>query len=197
SLPRRTRFSNPVTRVKQSGKSIGAEAPSGVFRMKKTKPVLKLGLPKGSLEQAGIEEMAKACYHISVSARSYVPYVDDEELEIRLIRAQEVSRYVEHGYLDCASPATIGSPRTAPTCMRSASFCSASHPAAHPVGPRRAGEFARQISKGSERQTCRDRGGELDEKVSQAARREGGGRIFLGRDRSQGTRAGRCDRRDH
>jgi ATP phosphoribosyltransferase len=69
--------------------------------MKKSKPVLKVGLPKGSLEQATIEKMAKAGYHISVSARSYVPYVDDEELEIRLIRAQEVSRYVEHGYLDC------------------------------------------------------------------------------------------------
>src|SRR5260370_67720 len=69
--------------------------------MKQNKPVLKLGLPKGSLEQATIEKMAKAGYNISVSARSYVPYVDDEELEIRLIRAQEVSRYVEHGYLDC------------------------------------------------------------------------------------------------
>ena len=68
---------------------------------KKTKRVLKLGLPKGSLEQATIEKMAKAGYNISVSARSYVPYVDDDELEIRLIRAQEVSRYVEHGYLDC------------------------------------------------------------------------------------------------
>jgi ATP phosphoribosyltransferase len=69
--------------------------------MKKKRPVLKLGLPKGSLEQATIEKMAKAGYNISVSARSYVPYVDDDELEIRLIRAQEVSRYVEHGYLDC------------------------------------------------------------------------------------------------
>jgi ATP phosphoribosyltransferase len=69
--------------------------------MKKTRRVLKFGLPKGSLEQATIEKMAKAGYHISVSARSYVPYVDDDELEIRLIRAQEVSRYVEHGYLDC------------------------------------------------------------------------------------------------
>ena len=69
--------------------------------MKKHKPVLKLGLPKGSLEQATIEKMAKAGYNISVSARSYAPYVDDDELEIRLIRAQEVSRYVEHGYLDC------------------------------------------------------------------------------------------------
>src|SRR5437764_13589574 len=68
--------------------------------MTKNKPVLKLGLPKGSLEQAAIEKMAKAGFNISVSERSYVPYVGDEELEIRLIRAQEVSRYVEHGYLD-------------------------------------------------------------------------------------------------
>jgi ATP phosphoribosyltransferase len=45
--------------------------------------------------------MAKAGYNIQVSTRSYIPYVDDEELEIRLIRAQEISRYVEHGYLDC------------------------------------------------------------------------------------------------
>jgi ATP phosphoribosyltransferase len=69
--------------------------------MKKNKPVLKLGLPKGSLEQAAIEKMAKAGFNISVSDRSYIPYVDDDHLEIRLIRAQEVSRYVEHGYLDC------------------------------------------------------------------------------------------------
>src|SRR2546430_15329812 len=69
--------------------------------MTKNKTVLKLGLPKGSLEQATLEKMAKAGFNISVSERSYVPYVDDEELEIRLIRAQEVSRYVEHGYLDC------------------------------------------------------------------------------------------------
>src|SRR5438445_10938935 len=69
--------------------------------MKKNKRVLKFGLPKGSLEQATIEKMAKAGFNISVSSRSYIPYVDDEELEIRLIRAQEISRYVEHGYLDC------------------------------------------------------------------------------------------------
>lgn len=48
-----------------------------------------------------MEKMAKAGFNISVSSRSYIPYVDDPELEIRLIRAQEVSRYVEHGYLDC------------------------------------------------------------------------------------------------
>src|ERR1700753_1659919 len=62
---------------------------------------LRFGLPKGSLQEATIEKMAKAGFNIQVSSRSYVPYVDDEELEIRLIRAQEISRYVEHGYLDC------------------------------------------------------------------------------------------------
>jgi ATP phosphoribosyltransferase len=63
--------------------------------------ILKLGIPKGSLQEAALAKMAKAGFHISVSSRSYVPYVDDEELMIRLIRAQEISRYVEHGYLDC------------------------------------------------------------------------------------------------
>lgn len=64
------------------------------------RPVLRLGLPKGSLQDATLEKMAKAGFHVSVSSRSYIPYVDDPELEIRLIRAQEISRYVEHGYLD-------------------------------------------------------------------------------------------------
>jgi len=45
--------------------------------------------------------MAKAGFNIQLSSRSYVPYVDDDEFVIRLIRAQEISRYVEHGYLDC------------------------------------------------------------------------------------------------
>jgi ATP phosphoribosyltransferase len=62
--------------------------------------VLRLGLPKGSLQDATLEKMAKAGWNVSVSSRNYLPYVDDPELEIRLIRAQEISRYVEHGYLD-------------------------------------------------------------------------------------------------
>lgn len=61
---------------------------------------LRLGLPKGSLQDATIEKMAKAGFNVQLSSRSYIPYVDDPELEIRLIRAQEISRYVEHGYLD-------------------------------------------------------------------------------------------------
>jgi len=63
--------------------------------------ILKLGLPKGSLQEATFEKLAKAGYNVKVSSRSYLPYIDDEEMEVRLIRAQEVSRYVEHGYLDC------------------------------------------------------------------------------------------------
>jgi ATP phosphoribosyltransferase len=63
--------------------------------------VLKVGLPKGSLQEATLEKFAKAGYNISVSSRSYIPCVDDDELEIRFIRAQEISRYVEHGFLDC------------------------------------------------------------------------------------------------
>jgi ATP phosphoribosyltransferase len=69
--------------------------------MQETKALLRLGLPKGSLQEATLQKMAKAGFNIQVNSRSYIPYVDDEELEIRLIRAQEISRYVEHGYLDC------------------------------------------------------------------------------------------------
>jgi len=69
--------------------------------MKEKKQTIRFGLPKGSLQDATIEKMAKAGFHITVSSRSYIPYVDDEEMEIRLIRAQEISRYVEHGFLDC------------------------------------------------------------------------------------------------
>jgi ATP phosphoribosyltransferase len=63
--------------------------------------ILKLGLPKGSLQDAALAKMAKAGYNIQVNSRSYAPYVDDEHLLVRLIRSQEISRYVELGYLDC------------------------------------------------------------------------------------------------
>jgi ATP phosphoribosyltransferase len=67
----------------------------------KVKPKLFFGLPKGSLQDATIEKMAKAGFNVSLSNRSYAPYVDDEEMEVRMFRAQEISRYVELGSLDC------------------------------------------------------------------------------------------------
>jgi len=62
--------------------------------------VLKLGIPKGSLEKATLDLMARAGYEIQVSDRSYEPRIDDPEIEIVMLRAQEMSRYVELGALD-------------------------------------------------------------------------------------------------
>ncbi len=61
---------------------------------------LVLGLPKGSLQDATFSLMQKAGFRIKAGSRSYMPSVDDPELSARLIRAQEISRYVEHGMLD-------------------------------------------------------------------------------------------------
>ena len=60
-----------------------------------------LGLPKGSLEESTKNLFAKAGFKITTSSRSYRPSIDDPELDGRFIRAQEVSRYVEHGFFDC------------------------------------------------------------------------------------------------
>ena len=61
---------------------------------------LKLGIPKGSLEQATIELFRRAGFNIRTSSRSYFPTIDDSEIECMLIRAQEMPRYVADGVLD-------------------------------------------------------------------------------------------------
>jgi ATP phosphoribosyltransferase len=61
---------------------------------------LKLGLPKGSLQESTVRLFKKAGFNISINERSYYPGIDDPELEGMLIRAQEMSRYVEEGVLD-------------------------------------------------------------------------------------------------
>ncbi len=61
---------------------------------------LKLGIPKGSLENATIELFRRAGFNIVTSSRSYYPGIDDPEIECMLIRAQEMARYVEDGVLD-------------------------------------------------------------------------------------------------
>jgi ATP phosphoribosyltransferase len=62
--------------------------------------MLKIGIPKGSLENATIELFKKSGWKINVSNRSYFPVVDDDELRCTLVRAQEMSRFVEMGTLD-------------------------------------------------------------------------------------------------
>jgi len=63
--------------------------------------VLKLGLPKGSLQEATFKMFKKAGFNIYASERSYFPSIDDPEIEPVLLRAQEMSRYVQDGALDC------------------------------------------------------------------------------------------------
>ena len=61
---------------------------------------LKLGIPKGSLQDSTVELFAKAGWRISVNSRSYYPGIDDPEIECMMVRAQEMARYVESGALD-------------------------------------------------------------------------------------------------
>ena len=62
--------------------------------------ILKLGIPKGSLEEATVNLFTKAGYNIKIKSRSYFPSIDDNEIECMLIRAQEIARYVQNGVLD-------------------------------------------------------------------------------------------------
>ncbi len=62
---------------------------------------IKLGIPKGSLQESTLKMFEKAGYRISADARSYFPTIDDEEIEVVMLRAQEISKYVESGVLDC------------------------------------------------------------------------------------------------
>jgi ATP phosphoribosyltransferase len=68
--------------------------------MPSAKKILKLGLPKGSLQESTIELFRKAGIRINSSARSYFPYCDDEEIEVMLIRSQEMGKYVQDGLFD-------------------------------------------------------------------------------------------------
>jgi ATP phosphoribosyltransferase len=64
------------------------------------KTPLRFGLPKGSLEQSTFELLARAGFKVQVSSRGYKPYINDTELDARLVRPQEMSRYVAQGFLD-------------------------------------------------------------------------------------------------
>ena len=63
--------------------------------------VLKLGIPKGSLEEATIDLFRRSGWRIRGSSRNYFPQIDDPEIECALVRAQEMAKYVEQGTLDC------------------------------------------------------------------------------------------------
>ena len=62
--------------------------------------LLKLGIPKGSLQEATLDLLSRAGWKVTLSSRSYVPTIDDAEISCLLVRAQEMARYVETGALD-------------------------------------------------------------------------------------------------
>jgi ATP phosphoribosyltransferase len=64
------------------------------------KKPIRLGLPKGSLQDATLALFKNAGFNVTVSSRSYKPSINDKEIEIRLLRAQEIAQYVEDGFLD-------------------------------------------------------------------------------------------------
>jgi ATP phosphoribosyltransferase len=72
-----------------------------VTRARPSRSVLKIGLPKGSLQDATVKLFERAGFKLSIHERSYTPAIDDPELEPMLLRAQEMARYVEQGILDC------------------------------------------------------------------------------------------------
>ena len=105
------------TREGRAGLQSGGERDrSGGFQPGRAMTMtLKLGIPKGSLQDATVQLFARAGFNIYVSTRSYFPSIDDPEIECMLIRAQEMARYVADGVLDagphragldCRAPAT-------------------------------------------------------------------------------------------
>lgn len=73
---------------------------TNIERLKKSDKKIILGLPKGSLQESTFKIFEKAGYNLSVSERSYFPSIDDPEIEVVLLRAQEIATYVEDGVLD-------------------------------------------------------------------------------------------------
>ena len=100
-LPRRLReLLLPPPRGRRVDRCATAKSydPNAVYGEQEVK--LKLGIPKGSLENATIDLFRRAGFNITTSSRSYFPAIDDPEIECMLIRAQEMARYVEDGILD-------------------------------------------------------------------------------------------------
>jgi len=95
------RKGNPRPLEERPSTTLGAR-PERAQRVEgRPKNRLKIGLPKGSLQEATARLFERAGFRVAISERSYAPSIDDPELDPMLLRAQEMSRYVEQGILDC------------------------------------------------------------------------------------------------
>ena len=158
--------------------------------------VLKLGLPKGSLQDATVQLFEKAGYVISLSSRSYFPAIDDDEIECMLIRAQEMARYVEHGLLDAA---ITGLDWILKRDVVQVAELVYSKQLRRPV------RWVVAVPDDSRIHSIQDLRGkriateavELTQPVPGGARHRGGGRVLLGGDRGQAAVPGRRHRGGH
>ena len=156
---------------------------------------LKLGIPKGSLENATIDLFRRAGFNITTSSRSYFPAIDDPEIECMLIRAQEMARYVEDGILDAGLTGRDWVRKqargrdVADLMYAKQSFGKVRWVLAVPeTSPFKTRE-------GSRGQDHRHRTGRDHKALSRAERRHRESGVQLGRDRSEAAGAGRRDRR--
>ncbi len=165
---------------------------------------LKLGLPKGSLQDATVQLFARAGFNIYLSSRSYYPTIDDPEIECMLIRAQEMARYVADGVLDAGltgqdwiAEHAAGAPN-APAVVPIADLVYAKQSFGRVRWVLAVPEDSPfQTPAGSRGQDDRDRARAGHRGVLRAARRSGQRRVLVGRDRSQAAGARRRDRRGH
>ena len=165
---------------------------------------LKIGLPKGSLQDSTVQLFARAGFNIYVSSRSYFPSIDDPEIECMLIRAQEMARYVADGVLDCGltgqdwiAEHQSGLAAPAPLVEHRRPDLLEAELRQGPLGARGAGGFAVQEAAGSGGRHDRHRARARHQGLFRPARRAGERRILLGRDRSEAAGAGRRHRRSH
>src|SRR5262249_17369341 len=98
--PRRLRRRHRAREGEASGRRQRLPHRRAILLLPDARMTLKLGIPKGSLQDATIQLFARAGFNVYVSSRSYFPSIDDSEIECMLIRAQEMARYVSDGVLD-------------------------------------------------------------------------------------------------
>jgi hypothetical protein len=157
-----------------------------------------LGLPKGSLQDSTFAMMKKAGFNVSAGSRSYMPSVDDPEIQARLIRAQEISRYVEQGLLDAGLTGFDWIQENQSDVHEVANLVYAKQ-GLRPV------RWVLAVPNDSTIQTVQDLQGKRiateavghDPSIPGAQRRAGRSRVLVGRDRGQGAGTGGCHRGDH
>ena len=167
-------------------------------RLRRQAVKLKLGIPKGSLENATIDLFRRAGFNITTSSRSYFPAIDDPEIECMLIRAQEMARYVEDGILDAGLTGRDWVEENEADVVAVADLIYAKQS----FGKVR---WVLAVPEASPFHSVKDLEGKIiatelvatTKRYLAAARRHGQSRIQLGRHRSQAAGAGRRHRRSH